>query len=60
MDDHKSDGRRTIVAERLACCAGELSTLGVSRFAKRYPAVLTALIKSLLEVICKYERAVAG
>ena len=44
----------------LQCGAGSLSTLGVSRFAKKYPAVLTALLKSLLELICKYERAVAG
>ena len=40
--------------------AGSLSVLGVSRFAKKYPAVLTALLKSLLELVCKYEKAING
>ena len=44
----------------LNACAGALSQLDVARFAKKYPAVLDALLKSLLELICKYQRAITG
>lgn len=37
-----------------------LSRLGVARFAAKYPAVLDALLRGLLELVCKYHKAVAG
>ncbi|KAK9816841.1 hypothetical protein WJX72_005809 [[Myrmecia] bisecta] len=37
-----------------------LSTLGVARFAKKYPAVLDALLRSILELIVKYQKVVSG
>ena len=37
-----------------------LSTLGVSRFAAKYPAVRDALLKGLLEVIVKHYKTVLG
>ena len=40
--------------------AGSLSTLGVARFCARYPAVLAALQRSLLELLCKFQKAVLG
>lgn len=36
------------------------STLGVARFAQKYPAVLDALLRSVLELICKYQKTVIG
>ncbi len=40
--------------------AGSLSTLGVSRFCEKYPAVLATLQRSLLELVCKYQKQVLG
>ena len=40
--------------------AGSLSQLDVARFAKKYPAVMTALLRSLLEVTVKYYKALLG
>ncbi|KAK9917136.1 hypothetical protein WJX75_006780 [Coccomyxa subellipsoidea] len=37
-----------------------LSTLGVSRFCEKYPAVLATLQRSLLELVCKYQKQVLG
>lgn len=37
-----------------------LSTLGVSRFAAKYPAVRDALLKGILDVIVKHYKAVLG
>jgi uncharacterized protein with von Willebrand factor type A (vWA) domain len=37
-----------------------LSTLGVARFAAKYPAVRDALLKSLMELIVKHYKAVLG
>jgi hypothetical protein len=39
---------------------GSLSTLGVSRFCEKYPAVLATLQRSLLELVCKYQKQVLG
>lgn len=36
------------------------STLGVARFAQKYPAVLDALLRTMLEMICKYQKTVIG
>ncbi|KAI7841137.1 hypothetical protein COHA_005107 [Chlorella ohadii] len=36
------------------------STLGVARFAQKYPAVLDALLRTMLEMICKYHKTVIG
>lgn len=41
-------------------CAGSLSTLGVSRFCEKYPAVLATLQRSLLELVCNYQKQVLG
>lgn len=38
-------------------CIGMLSQLGVARFARKYPPVLEALLKSVLELTCKYQRS---
>ena len=51
-----------------ACCSnlslnvpvGSLSTMGVSRFCKKYPAVLSTLQRSVLELVCKYQKTVLG
>lgn len=40
--------------------AGRLSQLGVARFARKYPGVMDALLRALLELICKYNRTVMG
>ena len=40
--------------------AGALSQLGVARFCKKYPAVLDALLRTQLELICKYQKTVLG
>ena len=40
--------------------AGSLSSMGVSRFCARYPAVLATLQRSLLELVCKYQKTVLG
>ncbi len=40
--------------------AGALSQLGISRFCQKYPAVLETLLRSLLELICKYQKAILG
>jgi hypothetical protein len=37
-----------------------LAKLGVSRFAQKYPGVKEALLKSILEVVCKYHKTIAG
>lgn len=33
-----------------------LFAAGVARFAQKYPAVLDALLRSVLELICKYQK----
>ncbi|KAK9805380.1 hypothetical protein WJX73_008568 [Symbiochloris irregularis] len=33
-----------------------ISQLGIAYFAKKYPAVLTALLRGVLELTCKYQR----
>ena len=40
--------------------AGSLSRLGVSRFCQKYPAVLATLQRSILELVCKYQKTVLG
>lgn len=35
---------------------GGVTVLGVGRFAKKYPAVLQALLKSLVQVVCQYQK----
>ena len=40
--------------------AGCLSQLDVARFAKKYPAVMTALLRSILEVTVKYYKGLLG
>ena len=35
-----------------------LSQLSVARFAKKYPAVLEAIIRGVLELTCKYQRSI--
>ena len=40
--------------------AGSISQLGAAHFAKKYPAVLAALLKSILELTCDYHRTLAG
>ena len=40
--------------------AGCLSQLDVARFAKRYPAVMTTLLRSIMEVTVKYYKALLG
>ncbi|KAK9866929.1 hypothetical protein WJX84_008862 [Apatococcus fuscideae] len=37
-----------------------ISQLGAAHFAKKYPAVLAALLKSILELTCDYHRTLAG
>ncbi len=46
--------------DNLVLCEGSLSTLGVSRFCEKYPAVLATLQRSLLELVCKYQKQVLG
>lgn len=41
-------------------CAVRLSQLGVARFTKKYPAVLDALLRTMLEVVVKFQRAITG
>lgn len=41
-------------------CTGSLSSLGVSRFCQKYPAVLGTLQRSVLELVCKYQKTVLG
>ncbi|KAL4423465.1 hypothetical protein ABPG77_005417 [Micractinium sp. CCAP 211/92] len=36
------------------------ATLGIARFAQKYPAVLDALLRTTLEMICKYHKTVIG
>lgn len=33
-----------------------LARAGVARFAQRYPALLDALLRSVLELVCKYHK----
>ena len=40
--------------------AGSLSSMGCARFCAKYPAVLAALQRSLLELVCKYQKQVLG
>lgn len=40
--------------------AGRLSQIGAARFARKYPAVMDALLRALLELICKYYRTIMG
>ena len=40
--------------------AVRLSQLGVARFARKYPAVMDTLLRTMLEVICKYQRLISG
>lgn len=49
-----------IVVSTVCLHAGSLSQLDVARFAKKYPAVMTALLRSLLEVTVKYYKALLG
>jgi len=49
-----------IVTNSVCLHAGSLSQLDVARFAKKYPAVMTALLRSLLEVTVKYYKALLG
>lgn len=49
-----------IVTNTVCLYAGSLSQLDVARFAKKYPAVMTALLRSLLEVTVKYYKALLG
>lgn len=37
-----------------------LSQLGAARFTKKYPAVLDAMLRTMLEVVVKYQRAITG
>lgn len=37
-----------------------LSQLGVARFARKYPAVMDTLLRTMLEVVCKYQRLISG
>lgn len=37
--------------------AGMLSQLGVAYFAKKYPKVMDAVLRSMLELTCKYHRS---
>ena len=39
-------------------CTGMLSQLGVAHFAKKYPAVLDAVLRGVLELTCKYQRSI--
>ena len=56
----KMEVQSTAQLGRLFGCAGCLSQLDVARFAKKYPAVMTALLRSLLEVTVKYYKALLG
>ncbi len=50
-----------VIVTNIVCLyAGSLSQLDVARFAKKYPAVMTALLRSLLEVTVKYYKALLG
>ncbi len=50
-----------VIVTNVVCWhAGSLSQLDVARFAKKYPAVMTALLRSLLEVTVKYYKALLG
>jgi len=40
--------------------AVRLSQLGVARFTRKYPAVLDALLRTMLDVVCKYQRTISG
>lgn len=40
--------------------AGSLSVLGLVRFTRKYPPVLNTWLKSLIALVCKYEKAMAG
>lgn len=49
-----------VTAPAFAWLPGCLSQLDVARFAKKYPAVMTALLRSILEVTVKYYKALLG
>lgn len=50
-----------VIVTNIVCLhEGSLSQLDVARFAKKYPAVMTALLRSLLEVTVKYYKALLG
>lgn len=51
---------RRLTLAHVHLSAGCLSQLDVARFAKRYPAVMTALLRSLMEVTVKYYKALLG
>jgi len=40
----------------MACRSRALFPAGVARFAQKYPAVLDALLRTMLEMICKYHK----
>lgn len=40
--------------------AVRLSQLGVARFTKKYTGVLDAMLRTMLEVVVKYQRAITG
>jgi hypothetical protein len=39
-----------------AAARPSLARAGVARFAQRYPALLDALLRSVLELVCKYHK----
>ena len=51
---------RSILQTKARPHVGRLAQLGVARFACKYPAVMDALLRALLELICKYNRTVMG
>ena len=42
------------------CLPALLPAAGVARFAQKYPSLLDALLKSLLELVCKYHKTGVG
>lgn len=43
-----------------AAMVRSFATLGIARFAQKYPAVLDALLRTTLEMICQYHKTVLG
>ena len=40
--------------------AGMCAKMSIATFARKYPAVMDALLRSLLELVCTYHRICAG
>ena len=52
----RCSARCALIAAAAACWLPHAPPAGVARFAQKYPAVLDALLRTMLEMICKYHK----